>query len=67
MIDILSPSYPYILPSVLRLSGITLLQTSISQLVSVSSFNSTNLQISNDLAIYSFIVGFSIQSSTNDF
>jgi hypothetical protein len=60
----MSPSYSYILPSVLRFQNKTLMSTTISTNVSVSTFNSTNLTITNNLVIYSFLTGFIITSQT---
>jgi len=67
VIDEMSSAYPHILPSILRINGISLMLTTYSSLVAVSSFNSTSLNLSKTLRIYSFIVGFVIQSQTNDF
>jgi hypothetical protein len=65
IIDELSPTYPYVLPSVLRLDNLTIMSTSYAYDVSVSTFNSTNLNINNDLAIYTFLAGFSIKIQNN--
>lgn len=61
----MSPSYHYILPSVLRISGQSLMSTTYSTNVSVSTFNSTNLTMSNNLVIYSFLAGYIIQSQNS--
>jgi len=67
MVDVMSPSYYYILPSVQRWKDQNLQATTLSTNVSVSSFNSTNLIMSNDLVVYSFITGFVIQSQNSTF
>jgi len=65
VIDILSPVYLYIMPSILRINNPVPPLGSITNTVSVLSFNSIPLTLGN-LEIYSFIVGFVITSSTTD-
>jgi hypothetical protein len=58
VVDEMSPSYHYILPSIQRWTGNLSIASSRSTDVNVSTFNSSDLILSNDLTIYSFITGF---------
>ena len=65
VVDVMSPSYHYILPSIQRWTANTSLSSFRSTDVNVSTFNSTNLIISNNLIIYSFITGFIMRTGSD--
>jgi hypothetical protein len=64
VIDVLSPAYSSIIYTTTRFNNLTLAANSYySTNVAVSTMNSTNLVTTNDLKIYSFMVGYILTSS----
>lgn len=61
----MSVSYNHILTNVLLLNGVTLSNSAITTNISVSSMNSSNLNLNNTLSIYSFLTSFIIKGATN--